>query len=266
MNRLSLAFTGIGAALGLFTVNRYLFHTESNTEHMYDSASYGLSLLNNRYDIREVPVSAKYSRISLNGTRLRVRRYRIADLGSLAVITANSRMMQMVRFVITPCGVNVPLMSADLMYILGKRKFFIEFYDLVERNDTGNYRDVLKELKKLKRRFDDLPDMSPKKGNDIVPDWAGECCTVMLNKEFTIKNDARGMVMFTSALKTYLQAAKASVPATYEEAEAQRANTGYYVDKLLGDSDVFTAMLKKQFGEEWTKKFFNEVLFRCKER
>lgn len=48
----------------------------------------------------------------------------------------NMGVMQMATVVITPREKNLPLLSADYMYILSNRKSYLEFYDVVKEKDS----------------------------------------------------------------------------------------------------------------------------------
>ena len=254
------AIIAAAGAAGLIAAGRYLFHTESNTEHMYDSIDYGMSIIGSEYSIKKLD-AGKFADMSMKGLMsFHVDRYRIEGLGNLAVMSTKKKMMQMSSIVITPCGVNVPLASFDLMYIMGKRKYIIEFYDLVKDKGTDEYRGVLAGLEAMRDSFSDIPDIPPK-GDE--KEWFGTYSTVIMHKQFTMKDDARGIVMFMHALRTYLEAAKRVGAASDEDKAAQQKNTSDYVDRLIADSGVSTAYFKKVFGEEFTRDFFTNVFFAC---
>ena len=250
---------GIAAAAGVFA-GRYFTHTESNTEHMYDCIDYGKSIIKKYYTIKELG-AGKYSDMAMNRfMKFHVDRYEIEGLGNLAVMATKMKMMQMCTIVITPYGVNVPMASFDLMYIMGKRKFYIEFYDLVNDRDTDGYKRVISALSDTFTDFSDLPDIPPKKGGD---GWLEDCRTVLRHKQFPMKYDGRGMIMFTRSLTAYLKAAKKAGRSSDADSAAQLEKTRNYVDRIIVESGISTAMFKKKFGAEMTKDFYNRVFFGC---
>ncbi len=262
MNKIKIviaAITAAAAAVGSFHAKKYLLHTDSNTEHMNDSIDYGLSLIGKRFRINKED-AGEYSDMKMLRTfRIHVDRYVIDGLGNLAVMTTKTPMMQMSSIVITPWGKNVPMASFDLMYTLAKRKFIIEFYDLVTNRDSEEYRSIISELSGLADSYSDLHDIPAKEGGD---GWFEECRPIALHKQFTMKEDARGLAMFLKMLRTYLDAASRTDASSPEDTAAQQVIVKDYVDHLLEDSGVSTAMFKKGFGVDFTREFFYNAFFK----
>lgn len=67
-------------------------------------------------------------------------------------MTVNMGFMQMVSYVITPYEKNMPLLSMDFMYIMGKRKAYAEFYDLVPDKTTPEYSEVMDAVKEFESK------------------------------------------------------------------------------------------------------------------
>jgi hypothetical protein len=171
--------------------------------------------------------------------KFHVDRYHIPELGYLAVMKTNMTTMQMCTFLIAPYESNVPLASFDLMFIMSKRKVLIEFYDLVGDTQSESYQSVIADLGEMSAGFFDVTDMAEKDGGD---GWFETCRTVVLHKQFTIREDARGMVMFTRALCRYLDAArKAGVSGKADRlARLTKGNVGNWkseVQSLLDKCD-----------------------------
>ena len=238
--------------------SRCIYHAKVNTEHMYDSISYGLSLITRYFEIEELD-AGEYADMQINPLmRFHVEHYRIKGLGNLAVMSTNMTAMQMSTFVITPYQANVPLASCDLMYIMGKRKFLIEFYDLVRDPGSEGYSDVISHLREMEKSVSGIPDMPLRKGGD---GWLDECRKVFLHKQFTLADDTEGTILFTRAMNTYLDAAAKAEPPTDEDRAAQLDNTRRYVDRLIEESGASTKVFKQAFGKEMTSDFFHRVFF-----
>ena len=73
------------------------------------------------------PVDAgKYEELTIYGImKFDVQQYDIEDVGNLSIMKVNMGVMQMATVVITPQDKNLPLLSADFMYILGNRKDYL---------------------------------------------------------------------------------------------------------------------------------------------
>ena len=84
-----------------------------------------------------------------------VEQYNIAELGNLSVMRVNLGAMQMATVVITPYDKNLPLLSADYMYILSNRKAYLEFYDVVKEKDE-RYMQLMEALDAVQKKYDYL--------------------------------------------------------------------------------------------------------------
>ena len=70
----------------------------------------------------------------------------------------NMGVMQMATVVITPKDKNMPLLSADYMYILANRKCYLEFYDVVKEKDE-QYNQLLTALSGVQSQYNHLDDI-----------------------------------------------------------------------------------------------------------
>ena len=122
-------FTTVNASKNMKVMNRTL---DSGMKTMSEYASF-------------TPVDpGEYRQIKMYGVmKFDVSQYDIEDTGNLSVMKVNMGFMQMVSFIITPYKKNMPLLSMDFMYIMGKRKAYAEFYDLVADKTTPEYTKVL---------------------------------------------------------------------------------------------------------------------------
>ena len=91
-----------------------------------------LEELNQHYTVTALD-PGEYKELTFYGVvKFNVEQYKIQGLGNLSVMRVNMGAMQMATFVITPQNKNLPLLSADYMYILSNRKAYLEFYDAVK--------------------------------------------------------------------------------------------------------------------------------------
>lgn len=222
--------------------------------------NYGLSVIRERFGLERLSIG-KYADLRMNPLmKFHVDRYHIPELGNLTVMKTNMALMQMCTFLIAPYESNVPLMSINLIYIMGKRKFLIEFYDLVGNKQSESYKNVIAILGDMSAGFSDVTDMPENDGNSA---WLKTCRPVFLHKQFTINEDVRGMEMFSRALCTYLDMAKKTGISDKTDRKAQLENTRDYVDRLLNESGISTKMFRKAFGDEMTRDFYENVFFGC---
>ena len=107
----------------------------------------------------------------------------------------------MLTFVITPYEKNLPLLSADYMYILGTRKIYLEFYDLVENKDD-NYTLLLSKLKSTMENYANLEDI------EASDAWYDHLLTVTTYKTGKPKDDKTFNALLTDNLQVYSDFAK----------------------------------------------------------
>ena len=200
--------------------------------------------------------AGEYADLTMYGLmKFHTEQYEVENLGNLSVMTTNMGMMQMVSFMITPFEKNVPVCTLDFMYIMGNRKSYVEFYDLVGDTQTEEYAGVIAALQEMQGRYADVPDV------EVNEAWYDSYLTVVMHKSLTGKQEERNTELFCDALKTYLDASAALPESTPEEAAAQLANTEAYSNGLIEKGGVSTDVFKKALGEETTRDFFNKVFF-----
>lgn len=228
-----------------------------NVKAMNQSVDVILDTLRESYTVTEADVG-EYSVMKLYGVmKFYVRRYDVEGIGSLAAMTVNMGVMQMSTVVLTPADRDVPLISADYMYMLGSRTCYLEFYDLVLEPDSESYAGLLKTLEAVKAAYGEFEDVTPTSA------WYDSLKTVGIYKKGTHKDDktlnailADGVGAVADYAKTLplLESADRAV-----KAEKQKA----YSDGLIQNGGVSTDAFVKSLGKEATKQFFDEVLFRA---
>ncbi len=234
-------FTTVNASKNMKVMNRTL---DSGMKTMSEYASF-------------TPVDpGEYRQIKMYGVmKFDVSQFDYEDIGNLSVMKVNMGFMQMVSFIITPYKKNMPLLSMDFMYIMGKRKAYVEFYDLVGDTSSPEYKGVIEKLKKFSGSYSDLEELETK------PAWYDKLMTVVLHKAGKRQDDDRIEQMFCDAIRCYMETARELEPLSEEEKAAKLEITQKYCDDLVEQGGVSTDVFKKQLGEEKTKDFFDKVLF-----
>ena len=186
----------IGALVGFLCMK-----ASSNMKIMNETIDEGLSKLSEYAEV--TPVDAgEYSEIKLYGLmKFDVDQYDVRDLGNLSVMKVNMGFMQMASFIITPYEKNMPLLSMDFMYIMGKRKAYAEFYDLVPDTADPEYAKVLENIKGFQDKYSDLEELP------TDPAWYDDLLTVAVHKAVKKSDDARMEDMFCDAIRCYMETA-----------------------------------------------------------
>lgn len=197
----------------------------------------------------------EYEEMTISGImKFHVEQYDIQDIGNLSVMRVNMGVMQMATVVITPQDKNLPLLSADFMYILSNRKAYLEFYDVVAEKDE-QYQSLLGSLKAVHKNYEHLEDIT------TSPAWYEHLLTVTVYKGGDKKADADLEKMLVDSLHVYLTEAKNFPLLTEEERNEKQTITVEYTDGLIEKGGISTDVFKNSLGDEETKKFFDSVFF-----
>lgn len=219
--------------------------------HCVDSV---LTELQKNYTITPRDVG-EYKEMKLYGImKFYVKQYDIEGLGNLSIMRTNMGIMQMVTVVITPKDKNMPLLSADYMYILSNRKAYLEFYDVVKEKDE-QYIQLLNALSTVQSNYDSLENI------ETSPAWYEHLLTVTSYKGGSFDADKELEGILTDSLNVYLEHSKQFPMLTAEEKKEKLEITMEYTDGLIEKGGISTDVFKKELGEEETKKFFDNVFF-----
>ena len=186
--------------------------------------------------------------------KFHVEQYDVEELGNLSIMRVNMGVMQMATMVITPKDKNMPLLSADYMYILSNRKSYLEFYDVVKEKDD-QYNQLLDTLSGIIQQYDYLENVA------MSTAWYDHLLTVSTCKGGTTDNDAELEEMLRKSVKAYVDHSKALPLLSEEERNEKIAITVEYTDGLIEKGGISTDVFKKELGNEETKKFFDNVFF-----
>jgi len=210
--------------------------------------------LQKHYTVTPIDVG-EYKEMKLFGImKFHVEQYNIEELGNLSIMRTNMGVMQMATVVITPKDKNLPLLSADYMYILSNRKSYLEFYDVVKEKDA-QYTQLTDKLLAIKENYSHLKKL------DMSPAWYDHLLTVQSCKSGTTADDPELKNMLMDSLRTYIEHDKQLAPLSAEEKAEKIAITVDYTDGLIEKGGISTDVFKKELGNEETKLFFDTVFF-----
>ncbi len=213
-----------------------------------------LTELNNNYTVTHCDVG-DYEEMKIYGVmKFHVEQYDIEELGNLSIMRVNMGVMQMATVVITPKHKNMPLLSADYMYILLNRKSYLEFYDVVKDKDE-QYNQLLNSISEVHGKYSYLENIT------TSPAWYEHLLTVTAYKGGKSDADKDLQGMLVDSLNVYINYSKQFPVLSEEEKDEKLAITLEYTDGLIEKGGISTDVFKKAFGEEETKKFFDNVFF-----
>ena len=249
-----LIILGILLAILLIVTAIVMVNANTNVKAMNSCIDAILSELEENYTITPVD-TGEYEELTIYGLmKFDVEQYDIEELGNLSIMRMNMGVMQMSTMVITPKDKNMPLFSADYIYMLSNRKAYLEFYDVVKEKDT-EYNQLLDKLTKVQDNYNNIEDF------EVTPAWYEHLLSVASYKSGTAATDKDLEKILTDSLSVYLEHAKQLPTLTEEEKAEKLAITVEYTDGLIEHGGVSTDVFKKELGNEETKKFFDQVFF-----
>ncbi len=245
---------GIIAVLLAIIVIIVAVNASRNVKAMNRSIDAVLEELNKNYTVTQIS-PGKYEEMKIYGImKFKVEQYDIEELGNLSVMRVNMGVMQMATIVITPKDKNMPLLSADYMYILSNRKSYLEFYDVVKEKDEL----YLQLLAKISDVIDDYGHLEDFEASEA---WYEHLLSVDAYKAGKPENDVDVEQMLRESVRVYLEHAKQLPVLSDEERAEKKSITLAYTDGLIEKGGISTDVFKKELGPEETKNFFDQVFF-----
>lgn len=247
-------FLGIVAVVVVAVIIIVAFIANTNVKAMNSCIDAVLSELEEHYTVTKLD-AGEYEEMKLFGLmKFDVDQYEIEQLGNLSIMRVNMGVMQMATAVITPRDKNMPLLSADYMYILSNRKCYLEFYDVVKEKDQ-QYNQLLGALSNAQESYVHLENI------ETTPAWYQHLLTVTTYKTGKASADADLEKMLVDSLHVYLEHSKQLPLLSEEDKSTKQTITLEYTDGLIEKGGISTDVFKKALGDEETKKFFDQVFF-----
>ncbi len=252
--KMALIILGIILAIIVALVITISVIANGNVKAMNSCVDSVLAELEKNYTVTPVDVG-DYEEMKIYGImKFHVEQYDIEDIGNLSVMRVNMGVMQMATVVITPQDKNLPLLSADYMYILSNRKAYLEFYDVVKEKDE-QYTGLLTALADAQAKYDYLENI------ETSDAWYEHLLTVTSYKSGKPDTDKDLEGMLIDSLKVYLEQSKQFPLLSEDEKTEKLSITVDYTDGLIEKGGISTDVFKDALGEEETKKFFDTVFF-----
>ena len=225
-----------------------------NIKSMNKAVDDAMAVISERYTVTEED-PGEYGKMTINGImKFDVKQYDVEGVGNLSVMTMNAGMMQMISLILNPQEKNMPLVSADFMYIITTRKAYYELYDLVDTKDE-KYEAILDAFRNISGPYDSLEDTSS------TPAWFDNLRNATMYKIGKPADDEALSEMLCDGLEAVLDASADLPQLTEEEQKTKNEITKQYTDGLISNGGISTDMFKSSLGEDVTRDFFSKVLF-----
>lgn len=204
--------------------------------------------------IKEVDAK-EYKNIKLSAfMKFKVDQYEVKDFGNMSVMRLNMGLMKMLTVVFSPFKKDMPLLSLDFMIVGGVRKYYAEFYELID-DKNEMHKEWLGKYNAIITKYSDLQSFSAKEA------WYESLLCSVAYKQFKSGQDLRFMEFYTELLGKYIEAIK-TYPLIEEGRLAEKKRLiKEYSDNLINKGGISTDTFKKKLGAEKTRDFFDKVFF-----
>ena len=214
-----------------------------------------LDLVNNYYPLTKQDIG-EFANIKVGVMKFNVEKYDAKDFGNVSLMKCSGMfgLMKMDTIVINPFKRDMTLFSYDYINAMGNDTLLVEQYDtLLDKTFRDTINDKMINLVKGFNKVSDEPyesqwydslylnKVSFKKKNKKVKDYFEQISLEYLAKYLELSKDAK---VCDEALKI--------------------AKAREYTEGLLGHGGPSTNVFKKKKGQEFTERFFREVLFATK--
>ena len=207
-----------------------------------------ISKINKAHPIKEKDIGEfKFLKAPL--MKFDIESYDAEGLGHVSLMSMNAffGLMKMDTIIINPKEKDLPLLSYDRVYVMGKDTLIVELY-----NTRADLNAALPELREAKKNADALPQ------NDLGEHWYDN---VKLPQSVSLKAGKDFESKFDGVAIEVMDAYLATVADTEFDGQLKAERTEAYVEGLLENGGPSTSIFQKLFGKEKTARLFRTVLF-----
>ena len=201
-------------------------------------------------DIGEFKKMSVYGIISFYSTL-----YHIENLGMLSIMTANLGFMQMLTLVINPYKKDLPQINYDIIYMLNKRIFLVEFYGLMIDEQNEEYKLLNNKIEEINKKISDVDNFEAKK------DWHFIYLSALIGKKYGTKYEQRFMNILKEVMKSFIESSNISKKLNKDDIMKKISLFEDFGNGLIEKGGISTDTFKSLFGIEKTRKFLGNVLF-----
>ena len=191
----------------------------------------------------------EYSEIKAPMMNFEISAFEAEGLGHVSVMSMSGMLglMKMDTIIINPKSRDLPLLSYDRVYAMGKDTLIVELYET--RKNPAELTGIRKVVKTDALR---LP------VNDLGEHWYDD---IKLPESISLKANHKYGPKFDEVVGKYMDAYLATPTEEDFDPEAKQEMAESYVEGLLKNGGPSTSVFLKLFGEEKTADLFRNVLF-----
>lgn len=191
----------------------------------------------------------EYSEIKAPMMNFEISAFEAEGLGHVSVMSMSGMLglMKMDTIIINPKSRDLPLLSYDRVYAMGKDTLIVELYET--RKNPAELAGIRKVVKTDALR---LP------VNDLGEHWYDD---IKLPESISLKANHKYGPKFDEVVGKYMDAYLTTPTEEDFDPEAKQEMAESYVEGLLKNGGPSTSVFLKLFGEEKTADLFRNVLF-----
>src|SRR5574344_65963 len=213
-----------------------------------------VSELEKRHTVAELDPK-EFTSIKIKGIlHFHVKQYRIQDVGNLSLMSVNAGLMQMLSAVLTPLDKDVPAFSLDYIYMLGRRKAYVEIIDLDKERSAASQQ-LRGRLGAVAASYADLENVTP------ASSWQDDLILCGFYKAGKARDDDRLFTLQKEILDEMLAACDNAPLLDSSHRGIHIADVTSYFNNLISRGGVSTDVFKASLGEEERRDFFSKVFF-----
>jgi hypothetical protein len=240
----------ISPLLGIF-----IYINRRNSNLINESIKECFKIIKNKYEMKNIDIGefkkmSVYGIISFYSTL-----YHIENLGMLSIMTANLGFMQMLTLVINPYKKDLPQINYDIIYMLNKRIFLVEFYGLMIDEQNEEYKLLNNKIEEINKKLSDVDNFEAKK------DWHFIYLSALIGKKYGTKYEQRFMNILKEVMKSFIESSNISKKLNKDDIMKKISLFEDFGNGLIEKGGISTDTFKSLFGIEKTRKFLGNVLF-----
>jgi hypothetical protein len=248
MSKIMTTLFGGLIAYGGFTVI-------TNTSSMNKTVNMAVSLLKNKYELKEVDVG-EFKKIVLKKilpfyTKL----YTIKNLGTLSVLTLNIGIMNVITLNLNSFCKDLPYISLNFIFMLNKRKIVFEIYDFMINKEDEKYKNFLKEIKEINEKNSNLKEAT------VRLSWNESFLSGIIHKRGNVMNDNQILTIMKEVIEAYIKYAEKVSELSDEDVKKKINYYKEFTDNLTKKGGVAINSFREGIGEEKTYEFLSKTFY-----
>ena len=233
----------------------FIYINRRNSKLINQTIEECLKVIQSKYELKNMDIG-EFKQMTVYGiVSFYSKVYHIEGLGILSILTANLGFMQMFSFVINPYEKDLPQMNYDIIFMLNKRVYLVEIYELMIDNKKEEYKSFLNKIEEINITLLDIENFEVKKN------WYTDFLAALIGKKFRTKYDQKFMNLLAEVTKIYIEHSNISKKLEDEDIVKKISLIEEFGNKLIEKGGVSTDTFKRLFGLEKTKKYLGNVLF-----